>query len=52
MTTVKLNHLDYMSQPNFALIYDFFLLSESIFLTSTFSSFLQMLWLKLTPTYL
>jgi len=36
MTTVKLNHLDYMSQPSFALIYDFFLLSESIFLTSTF----------------
>jgi len=24
MTTVKLDHLDYMSQPNFALIYDFF----------------------------
>ena len=43
MTTVKLNHLDYMSQPSFALTYDFFLLSESIFLTSTFSSFLQSL---------
>ena len=24
MTTVKLDHLDYMSQPSFALIYDFF----------------------------
>ena len=43
MTTVKRNHLDYMSQPSLALICDFFLLSESLILTSTFSSLLQSL---------
>jgi len=41
-------HDDRKTQPpwlhvSFAMIYDFFLLSESIFLTSTFSSFLQSL---------
>ena len=47
MTTAKLENLDYMSQPSFVLIYDLFVLSSSIFLTSTFPSFLQSLIMKL-----